>query len=370
MNDRHATAFGRDVEVRATVLGNRAGVVEWANAAFEQLTGIPLAETLNKPVTRFLERAGLDLEVVDFVAQHFFEGRPCRLEFPFERPDGRRIEVLLEVEALRDALGEIDRFRATAQERREPEADAFAPSPNRSTEPAPSSTISSAFAPHRSPDFTATAELGPAILRALAAAHPGHAPVSANGSEAWLLDLALSPEPLAIRARAAALEELVAVLVRTAQASLALADHAWGTITLTTGRTTPHRRFISKVHAIPVGAAARADASRIHLEVHDTGAPFENAVLARLRRIAASGSDSDSAVASDSEGRSNPAPERPGFFASASGGPDDAREGTLVDAIQRAHLLGASIHLDSTPGCGNQALVLFPDRAALKGSFR
>lgn len=357
-------AVGREAGSLATAVGNRAGVVEWANDAFARLSGIPLADTVNKPVAHFLERAGLDLEVVDFVAQHFFDGRPCRLEFSFERPDGRRIEVLLEVEALRDALGEIDRFRATAQERHVPAADEPAPPPIRGNGSAPTPGIASAFAPHPPPDVAATAELGPAIQRALAAAHPGHASLSAKGSaakgsEAWLLDLALSPEPLAIHARDAALEALVAALVRAAQASLALADHAWGTITLTTGRTTPHRRFISKVHAIPVGAAAHADASRIHLEVHDTGAPLENAVLARLRRVAAS--DSDSVVASDSEGRSDPAPERPRIPASATGGVADAREGALVEAIQRAHRLGASIHLDSTPGCGNQVLVLFPD---------
>src|SRR5262245_24686679 len=79
-------------------VGNLAGVVEWANEDFERLTGIPLRDTLDKPVTRFLDRAGVDLEVVDFVAQHFFEGRSCRIEFPFDRPDGGRIDVLLEVE--------------------------------------------------------------------------------------------------------------------------------------------------------------------------------------------------------------------------------------------------------------------------------
>lgn len=366
MRECHTLAFrreavGGEAGSRATVVGNRAGVVEWANDAFARLSGIPLADTVNKPVTHFLERTGLDLEVVDFVAQHFFDGRPCRLEFPFERPDGRRIEVLLEVEALRDALGEIDRFRAAAQESLEPAADEPAPPPIRGTECAPTPLISSAFAPHPPPDFTATAELGPAIHRALAAARPGHDPDTADGSEAWLLDLALSPEPLAIHAHAAALEELVCALLRAARASLARADHAWGTITLTTGRTTPHRRFISKVHAIPVGAAAQADASRIHLEVHDTGAPLENAVLARLRRIAASASDPDSAVAPDSEGRTDPAPEHPGILAAATAGAADAREGALVAAIQRARRLGASIHLDSTPGCGNQVLVLFPD---------
>ena len=82
-------------ESRARVTGNRAGVVEWANEAFGRLTGIPLAETVNKPVTRLLDRAGIELEVVEFVAEDFFAGRRCRIERPFERSDGRRIDVLL-----------------------------------------------------------------------------------------------------------------------------------------------------------------------------------------------------------------------------------------------------------------------------------
>ncbi len=355
MSERHAMAFGRDAEGLATVMGNRAGVVDWANAAFEQLTGIPLADTVDKPVTRFLERAGLELEVVDFVAQHFFEGRPCRLEFPFERPDGRRIDVLLEVEALRDALGEIDRFRATACERSEPVADPWIPLPDRRAE--------TSIAPASKPAPPAI-RLAPAIHRALAPARAEAGHARSPSPDAWLLDLALSPEPLAIRASAAELEGLIASLVRAARASLALADHAWGTLTLTTGRTTPHRRFISKVHAIPASAPALADASQIHLEIHDTGAPIDAAVLARLRRLAAPTPDPalDSALdsCSASELRSDSAAQCPERLADASRCRADAREDALVDAIQRAQRLGASIHLDSTPGCGNQVLVLFP----------
>ena len=368
MSESRAMAFGRDAESLAEVLGNRAGVVEWANAAFEQLTGIPLADTVDKPVTRFLERAGLDLEVVDFVAQHFFEGRPCRLEFPFERPDGRRIDVLLEVEALRDALGEIDRFRATACERSEPAADRHAPPRSRRAEPSTTTSTTPSTTPASSPRSKPALpmiRLAPAIHRALAPApaEAGHAlPPS---PDAWLLDLALSPEPLAIHASASALEGLVASLVRAARASLVLADHAWGTLTLTTGRTTPHRRFISKVHAIPASAPALADTSQVHLELHDTGAPIDAAVLARLRRLAASipdlAPDLDSAAAAATESRSDATAQCVDDHGDASHCGADAREDALVEAIQRAHRLGASIHLDSTPGCGNQVLVLFPD---------
>src|SRR5690606_15849368 len=101
----------------ARAIGNLAGVVEWANDAFASLSGIPLGETVDKPVGRLLERAGIGLDVVELVAQQFFEGQVCRIAFPFERPDGRRIEVVLDVTALRDEQGEIERFLAEARER-------------------------------------------------------------------------------------------------------------------------------------------------------------------------------------------------------------------------------------------------------------
>ena len=76
----------------AVVLGNLAGVVEWADDAWTRLTGFPLDQTIQKPITHFLERAGIEVELVDFVGQHFLEGRPCTLEFPFETFDGRSID--------------------------------------------------------------------------------------------------------------------------------------------------------------------------------------------------------------------------------------------------------------------------------------
>ena len=48
----------------AVVVGNRAGVVEWTSDAWSRLTGFPLSETLDKPITHFLTCAGLELELV------------------------------------------------------------------------------------------------------------------------------------------------------------------------------------------------------------------------------------------------------------------------------------------------------------------
>lgn len=325
-----------DAGAVAEVVGNRAGVVEWANDAFSRLTAIPLCEIVNKPVTRFLERAGVEVEVVDFVAQHFFEGRPCRLELPFDRPDGRRIDVLLEVEPLRDADGEIERFRATAQERFQPSDQT--PIPARAGDPTALRAGALPLATGRSRETPPT-PLAPAIRRVVAV-ETGAPNGGRVEHDAWLLDLALTSEPLAIRCAEADLERLVADLLQAARAALALADQAWGTVTLTTGRTTPSRRFRSKVHAIPAFPAELAGACRIYLEIHDTGEPLPADTIARLF-------DDD------------PRPRAADWTADAAR-TVDPREAALGRALARARALGASVHLDGTPGCGNQALVLFP----------
>jgi hypothetical protein len=267
MDGSSAMPGGDDDGSIARVAGNRAGIVEWANDAFARLTGIPLAEIVDKPVTRFLERAGIEVEVVDFVAQHFFEGRPCRLELPFERPDGRRIEVLLEVEALRDAEGEIDRFEAKAWEQAPPIRSRSVPSdralplsdPTASTTPAAAvAPLERAFPPGSgSTAATRAIPLGPA-LRRIAAAEIRDERKGLRDAESWLLDLDLAEEPLAIHAGEADLEALIVDLLEAARASLACTGQAWGTITLSTGRTAARRGFRSKVHAIPrVSARAR-----------------------------------------------------------------------------------------------------------------
>lgn len=340
---------GDDDGTIARVSGNRAGIVEWANDAFSRLTGIALAETVNKPVTRFLERAGIEVEVVDFVAQHFFEGRPCRLEFPFERPDGRRIEVLLEVEPLRDGEGEIDRFQATAREQAPPSDFAALPSepsfPAAERRPfaatgARDPLFARALPPGTgAPPAGRAIRLGPAIRRALAReTGAGGAQPARSGS--WLLDLDLATEPLAIRGARADLDALLADLLQSAHASLARTGQAWGTITLSTGRTVPKRRFRSKVHAIPAYPPELSGKGLIFLEVHDTGEPLAadaiDRLLGRDTKTRAAGAILESSEAVD------------------------PREAALGRALARARALGATVHLDGTPGCGNQALVLFP----------
>ena len=105
----------------AVLVGNLAGVVEWTHEAWSRLTGFPLEETLDKPITHFLDRAGLEIELVDFVAQQFLAGRASTVEMPFETFDGRSIHVHLEVEPLRDENAEIERFIAVAKQIDDPD---------------------------------------------------------------------------------------------------------------------------------------------------------------------------------------------------------------------------------------------------------
>lgn len=110
-----ARADGAESSDHAMIIGDRAGIVAWANAAWSRITGIPLAETIHKPITHFLEVAEIELELVDFVGQHFLEGRSCIIEFPFKTFDQREIQVHLEVQPIRKAPGELDGFVAVAR---------------------------------------------------------------------------------------------------------------------------------------------------------------------------------------------------------------------------------------------------------------
>jgi PAS domain S-box-containing protein len=112
-----AKALGEGAESSpdAVIIGDRTGIVSWANAAWSQMTGIPLTETVDKPITGFLEVADIELELVDFVGQHFLAGRTCMVEFPFKTFDQREIHIHLEVRPIRRSPGELDGFLAIAQ---------------------------------------------------------------------------------------------------------------------------------------------------------------------------------------------------------------------------------------------------------------
>ena len=99
---------------RAMVVGNRAGVIEWANAAWTRVTGYALDDSVGKPVHSFLEHVDLDAGLVDFVSGCFRQGKACEVEFPLSPPDHDTLWIKLRVEPLLDSRGEPSDFLAIA----------------------------------------------------------------------------------------------------------------------------------------------------------------------------------------------------------------------------------------------------------------
>jgi PAS domain S-box-containing protein len=109
-------AQGADRSESAIVVGNRAGIIEWANDAWTRVTGYALDESVSKPVQAFLERADVGSDVVEFVAGCFRRGTTCEVELPFRTPSGRQLWIQLRVEPLVDESGDVSDFIATAKD--------------------------------------------------------------------------------------------------------------------------------------------------------------------------------------------------------------------------------------------------------------
>ena len=336
-SDRAARALAQSAwrSSRAVLVGNRAGIVEWANDAWTRLTGFPISETVSKPISHFLEHAQLELELVDFVAQHFREGQPCTLEFPFETFDERTIQVHLEVQPIRSPTGEIDEFVAVATESH----PAPGPQPTENREPGQP-------ARRDRPALTYRAADGAAHL-AKAAAGDGAAPAEPQNIRRVSVsaiaelsaeqfdrtknarihfDVQLGRGLPSIRTHRLLLEELVGQLLAAAFGEL---DQSWGFVSLTTGLAPLDRRFVSEVHGRTTFLPASGDRAPgvQYIEVHDTGAALSNAALEAIAlgvRLA------------------------------------DPRTQRLAIAAALAPALGATLCVDSAPGCGTQALLLLP----------
>ncbi len=315
-----ARAEGAESSAHAVIVGNRAGVVEWANDAWSQITGFPLAETLHKPISHFLEVAGIELELVDFVGQHYLEGRTCTIEFPFETFDEREIQVHLEVQPIRNKAGELDVFVATAHviPERGPQ-DLYAPY-------APATPRSQALEqrsanppPRCAGEGHASVSLSECVRRACDSAK------SRVGNRAYF-DLSLTANLPNIELHTDRLIELADSLIEAALQNVAESS---GCVTILTGLTKAKRGHISEAYPIVARPAELAVGPHLFLEVHDTGLPLPPDTLARVREHC------------------------PG---------SSPREAALSRAFELSKTLGATLHIDSTWGCGNQSLVLIPLR--------
>lgn len=306
---------------RAMLVGNRAGVVEWANPAWSRLTAFPLAEIVSKPISRFLERTNVELELVDFVAQNFLDGRASTMEFPFDTPDGRSIWVHLEVQPIRGADGEVTDFVASISDisaRRRNESERgdrrSGPDGGAPTRRYVRSPLANGFEDDRSLNRVSLSDEAASVCDRF----------ERVGTGRTTFDFDLDPDLPSIRSDPSLLREIIRLLVRAAALDT---DDSWGFVTVLTGRTAAGRSHVSAAHPVVLRAPELAEGPFLYLEVHDTGPTFGPADLECVR----------------------------------SGAPHaDPRVDALATASTLARVLGGSLLVDSTPGCGTQALLLLP----------
>ena len=304
-------AIGRG---EAVLVGTVDGVVEWTDGAWTRLTGFPLDETLEKPITHFLDRAGLERELVEFVAHNFLEGRSCTVALPFDTFDGRHIDVRLEVDRWRDGEDDTTRFIAVARDVTGEVDGTNAAERGEALEPPSRRTRGAA------------ALLEPIVLAAADEGRPDRSTVRA-------FDVHLAPTTGLF---ATPTEPIPGILGALLQASRAATDAGPIFISIVAGALEAGRSHHSLVHPIPNRGVAARTRDGCYVEVHYTAPHLDAQALAALRAGA------------------------PG---------SSARERAIARALSLAEDAGLDLDLDSTPGCGTQALLVL-DRAAPEAARR
>jgi hypothetical protein len=340
LSDRKATtrAFAEAIARRtrpealangeAVVVGNRAGIVEWAGDAWPRLTGFPLAETLDKPITHFLAQAGLEVGLVDFVAQHFLEGRSCTVALPFDTLDGRTLDVQLDVEPLRDEDGEISRFVAVVREANHPAGPEVTPSEPLLTQTSRDSSFSIAEDEKRTFDAPLSHESKTAALSQNLGLTCSLQQVVRDAIEHFRSPLmsCLGFESIAPKHLIDTIEmdptKLTAILYELLTQACADENRF---VTIAVGALNAERSHHSEVHPIPQRAVAARKYQGVFLEVHDSGAHYSPRDLRRLRSAET---------------------------------PTDPALSAWVKSRELADAAGCTLHFESTPGCGNQALLV------------
>ena len=297
---------------KAVAVGNRAGVVEWANAAWSRITGYALDDAIAKPIGELLASAGIDLDVIDFVRGRFERGEPCEIELPLDPPGADRRWIHVAVESLRDRHGEVSHFAAiawdvTAEQR-------------------------SATSKARGPETPATLDLRRSIpLRRRATdlsalVRKRLEPPEPTGGLRTAFDLELPDGLPRVAIDRARVGEVVAGLVDGAAAAI---GDEWGTISLNAGLAEGEAVFVSPTYPrnsllrdLPAGGY-------VFLEIHDTGPPLDRSAIAAL-----SGA------------------ERP------DGASARVAELAAARALLRAH--GGELRVDADAGFGTRVLLLFP----------
>ena len=307
------------VSDRAILVGNRAGVVGWANHAWTEMTGYPLEATLGKPIAHFLGEADIELELVDFVGQHYLEGRACTIEFPFETFDERSIWVHLEVQPIRNEVGEIVEFVAVATDETERRTRDLAAAGPRVGDPAASADPACATRADRDGRADALERAMIGEQARLVCERHLRSPLPRIH-----FDVALDEAPLPVSCSPLLLSELIHQLVESAVEGI---GEGWGTVTLLSGRTEAGRGHVSAAYPLVARSPVLAGTAWHFLEIHDSGTALD-------------------LVASDTARNGE--------------GHRDSRTHRLAVASELARLLGGALRIDSAPGCGTQALLLLP----------
>jgi len=98
----------------AVAVGNRSGLIEWANASWNRITGYAVDQVVGKPVVQLLDEVGIDPTVVEFIHLNFLACKRSVVELPIEAPDGRSLWIHLEVDPVRDEFDDVSDFVAVA----------------------------------------------------------------------------------------------------------------------------------------------------------------------------------------------------------------------------------------------------------------
>jgi len=297
---------------KAVAVGNRAGIVEWANAAWSRITGYALDDAIAKPIGDVLASAGIEVDVIDFVRARFEYGEPCEIELPLDPPGADRRWIHVAVESLRDRHGEVSHFAAIAwdvtAEKRRASARAQPPVDGARLLPRPPVSLK-----------RIATDLSALVRECLARPR-------ATGSSRTAFDLDLPDTLPWVTLDRARVEDVLASLVGDAAAAI---GDEWGTVSLNTGIAEGEAVFVSPTYPGNVLLRDVPAGCYLFLEIHDTGPPVDRSALAAL---------------------------------SAADGPDGGlgRVAVLAAArsLLRAH--GGELRIDADAGFGTRVLLLFP----------
>jgi PAS domain S-box-containing protein len=300
---------------KAIAVGNRAGVVEWANAAWSRVTGYALEDAVAKPVADLLGTAGIDRDVIDLVKRRFERGETCEIELPLDPPGAGRRWIHVSVESLRDRYGEVSHFAAIAwditDEKKRP-----APVP--------------AVAPLRAPGgvLVADLEIAPTDLSSLVREVASRC--AGDGAGRTVLDLDVPERLPRVAVDRARIEQTLAGLLDEAVRAI---GSEWGTVSVSTGLARNEALFVSPSYPRNCLLRGLDHDLYAYVEVHDTGPPVDPTVVELLAEHAP-WADADRALGGRVAGLA------------------------AARSLLRAH--GGELRLDADPGFGTRAILLFP----------